>query len=89
MALAARTPVSNFLSMVFLSCRFVGTAEPTRPHYDQARGKGKLSKSQMPDVEMSSVDPMQDKLTQCEKENFSLILAANHSEWLRDPLDGP
>jgi hypothetical protein len=28
-----------------------------------------------------------DKLTQCKRENFSLISAANHSEWLRDPLD--
>src|SRR5260370_40280475 len=42
----------------------------------------------MPDAEMSSVDPTLDKLTQCEKEKFSLISAANHLEWLRDPLDG-
>jgi hypothetical protein len=62
-------------------------AETTRPHYDQAQGKGKISKSQIPDAEMSSVDPMAAKLTQCEKEYFLLISAANHSEWLRDPLD--
>jgi hypothetical protein len=41
----------------------------------------------MPDAQMSSVDPMPDKLAQCERENFSLISAANHAEWLRDPLD--
>jgi hypothetical protein len=62
-------------------------AETTRPHYDQARGKGKLSKSQMPDAEMSSVDPMAAKLTQCEREYFLVISAANYSEWLRDPFD--
>jgi len=41
----------------------------------------------MADAEMSSVDPIEAKLTQCEREYFLLISAANHSEWLRDPLD--
>ena len=42
----------------------------------------------MPDAEMGSADPMLDKLRQCEKEKFSFISAANHSEWLSGPLDG-
>jgi hypothetical protein len=58
MAPAARTPVSNFLSIVSSLPSFVEMAETTRPHYDQARGKGKLSKSQMLDAETSPIDQM-------------------------------
>ena len=41
----------------------------------------------MADAEMRSVDPMEAKLTQCEREYFLLISAANRSEWPPDPLD--
>jgi hypothetical protein len=73
MAPAARTPVSNFLSMVFLSCRL----SKRHAHTMTRRGaKANSANHKIPDAEMSSVDQTPDKLTQCEKEKFSLIFGS-------------